>query len=75
MPTKPTLKTLLRAPDARKRGEAHHSAKLTAADVATIRKALAKGARPATVARLYGVSRQAIGDLRDGRTWRKTNIK
>lgn len=71
MIAKPTLKTILRAPDARKRGEAHHSAKLTEKSVAMARKALARGARPATIARILGVSRQTIGNLRDGKTWRK----
>jgi hypothetical protein len=72
MPTKPTLRDLLRATDARKRGVEHHSAKLTPARVAVIRKALAAGVAPASIARLEGVSRQAIQDIKDGRTWKKS---
>jgi len=66
----PTLAFLVAAGDARKRGAGHHSAKLTAAKVRTIRQALARGVAPATIARAYGVSRQAIYQIRDGVTWR-----
>jgi DNA-binding transcriptional regulator YiaG len=68
--SKPSLESLLAAPDARKRGEDHHSAKLTPSRVATIREALARGVAPATLARAYGVSRQTVADIRDGKTWK-----
>ena len=69
--TGPTLKALLAAPDGRRRGEEHHSAKLTRALVRTIREALELGVAPATLARETGVSRQSIGDIRDEKTWKE----
>jgi DNA invertase Pin-like site-specific DNA recombinase len=71
MSARPTLAMILAAGDGRRRGENHPSAKLTAQDVKTIRAALARGAAPATIARLYGVSRQSIGMIRDGLTWKE----
>lgn len=67
----PTVTSLVAARDARKRGAGHHSAKLTAAKVRTIRQALARGVAPATIARAYAVSRQCVCQIRDGVTWRR----
>ena len=48
-------------------GEAHRSAKLTAADVAAIR---ADGRTPRIIAAEYGVSRPQISAIRLGKNWR-----
>ena len=52
------------------RGERHHSAKLTATDVAAIRRALANGQSVRGIARECGVDPAAIRQIRDRITWR-----
>ena len=51
------------------KGERHVCAKLTAAHVLAIRARLPQTTH-ATLAREYGVSRQAVSDIAEGRTWR-----
>jgi hypothetical protein len=51
------------------RGEAHHDAVLTRADVLAIRAKLAAGGRPTWIGRDYGVSRHAITAIKTGRSW------
>lgn len=67
----PTLTQLLAAPDNRKRAESHPAAKLTWSKVRTARLAMERGAAVATVARLYGVSRQAMTKIRNWETWQE----
>lgn len=54
----------------RHRGEAHHSAKLTAKTVQAIRELLAQGVRQATIARRYGLSRSVVSRIKQGKTWK-----
>ena len=54
-------------------GEAHYSAKLTTADVLAIRARYRRGHRndgQRAIAREYGMSHQAIGELLSGESWR-----
>jgi predicted transcriptional regulator len=53
------------------RGEDHHAAKLTWADVAAIRARLAAGETQVAIARDYGVSNVSIHHIAAGRTWRE----
>lgn len=54
----------------RVRGEEHHAAKLTAADIPLIRLHLASGNTAASIARSYGVSAGLIRHINHGRAWR-----
>lgn len=54
----------------RARGERNHAAKFTVAKVVAIRKARARGAIPADLARKYSVTPKAIHDILQGKTWR-----
>jgi hypothetical protein len=58
-----------RTPEIIRRGEDHHSAKLTALDVLEIRylHALGWGARP--IARRFGVNRTTISAIVRGKLW------
>lgn len=51
------------------RGERVHTAKLTESDVRAIRRSLADGARRREVALAYGVRRQSINDIVNGKSW------
>ena len=61
---------VMRGRSARVAGEANPNAKLTEANVANIRRALADGDTVASLARAFGVSRPTISYIRDGKTWR-----
>lgn len=50
-------------------GEAHPRAKLTEADVLSIKARLASGEPTATIAAGYGVTRTAIYAIREGKRW------
>lgn len=52
------------------RGSNNGNAKLTDADIVQIRKRLAKGETGAAIARDYGMTRQAINQIRRGEKWR-----
>lgn len=54
---------------AAKQGSKHHMAKLTDKKVRTIRKRLSKGDSIAEIARDYGVVRNTIHQIRDGKSW------
>lgn len=57
-------------PERAARGEQHGSARLTVAPVLAIRAAFTAGeADRTTLARLYGVGRQTVGDIVSGHTW------
>jgi hypothetical protein len=56
-------------PNHMQRGELHPRAKLSSADVADVRSALANGESGAAIARRYGVSRGAIYHIANGRNW------
>lgn len=58
-----------RHPEQWLRGEDHHQAKLTAQQVEQIREQ-AKTESISSLARQYGMSRAAIRDIRDRKTWR-----
>lgn len=49
------------------RGEQHGHAKLTEEDVLAIYRS---SARQETVARIYGIARQTVSDIRIGRRWK-----
>lgn len=51
------------------RGEKHGIAKLSDADVISIRLFLNLGAKQQTIAEAYGVSRKTVSDIKCGRTW------
>lgn len=51
----------------RRRGESHPDARLMATDVAAIRAAVAAGESQSAVARRYGVTRQYVWDIKEGR--------
>lgn len=51
----------------RRRGESHPQAKLTTADVAAIRAAIAAGQSQRSLAKRYGVGWQYIGDIKRGK--------
>jgi hypothetical protein len=53
----------------RYRGEAHHSAKLTAGDVVVIRRRIAQGEIQMRLAREYGVTPVAIGKINRRISW------
>lgn len=55
-------------PDRVYRGERHHKSKLTSAQVADIRAALAAGTSGSRLAESFGVSRSAISHIKSGRT-------
>lgn len=58
-------------PEKMRRGEQNNKAKLTAAQVKEIRSRYAAGGvRKSPLAREYGVSRQAMGNILSGRTWK-----
>lgn len=52
------------------RGERHPRSVLTAAAVASIRAAIAQGAKQVDVARRHGVSPQLVTDIKKGRVWK-----
>ena len=52
-----------------KAGEEHPRAKLTQADVATIREMLALGVKQAVIGRRFGVHRSPINDSKRGKKW------
>lgn len=54
------------------RGETHHSAKLSEVSVSKIRSLLSAGESMASVARRFGVSTQAIFNIKNGRSWATT---
>lgn len=54
----------------RVRGTAHHKAKLTPADVENILSLNRTGTSQREIARLYGVSKTAIGFILKGRNWK-----
>ena len=56
-------------PDSLRRGEQHHSAKLTEAEVIQIRAHCAAGESHRSVARIYGVSRATIRMIVLRNTW------
>lgn len=51
------------------RGERHHSAKLSAAQVLAIRERLAGGERVTQIAREFEVSHQVISKIKQGEVW------
>ena len=53
-----------------KSGEHHLNAKLKESDVLDIRFALSNGARNKDIARIYGLSRPTITDIKNRKTWR-----
>jgi hypothetical protein len=55
--------------DSRRRGERHYRAKLTATVVRAIRLRLLAGDSHPAIARLYGVSPDAVFDIAKNRTW------
>lgn len=57
-------------PEARPKGSGHHNASLKETDVMQIREALHNGFRQAEIARALGVSRDVVGQIARGRTWR-----
>lgn len=65
----------IRSPETRakvsaaKTGEGHHLHKLTTAEVEQIKRRLTDGERCPHIALTYGVSRQAICDIKANRTW------
>lgn len=52
------------------RGEQHGSAKLSNADVVSIRTFLILGEAQKDIAEFFGVTRQAVSSIKRGRTWR-----
>ena len=52
------------------RGEQHHSAKLTATDIVSIRAQAAQGIRPARIAKAFNVAHSSIAKILYGRSWR-----
>lgn len=57
-------------PETVRRGQAHHSAKLTDGDVLAARAAHRDGESARSLARFYGVSSVAMDNALAGRTWR-----
>jgi hypothetical protein len=55
----------------RQRGEKHHMAKLTAVDVAEIRKLLATGMTCQKVTDQFNVSRVAVSSIKVGKSWKE----
>lgn len=51
------------------RGDRHHNAKLTAADVRIIRDRLAGGVTQSTLAEAYGVDQTTISHILHGKVW------
>lgn len=60
-----------RHPEQMVRGERHHQAKLTAQQVTEIRRCAQAPRSISGLAREYGMSRAAIRNIRDGKTWRE----
>lgn len=56
-------------PDAVRKGESHHNARLTVAHVTNIRMLLALGARRQPVAEWFGVSHSLVEKIGQGRLW------
>jgi hypothetical protein len=56
-------------PDRRVRGERHGMAKLTESDVIDIRKRLAAGEKQVAISRLFGVTPDAICQIKIGASW------
>lgn len=56
-------------PERRYKGERHHSAKLTEADVATIRAAI--GESYTSLSKRFGISKTAVARIIKGRTWKQ----
>ena len=54
-------------------GEGHHLSKLTRDQVTDIKQSLAAGERGSVLARRYGVARNAIQQIKDGKSWRDLN--
>lgn len=50
-------------------GEAHHSAKVTTADVIKIRELWRAGAASTAIAQMYGLTRDHARDIAKGRSW------
>jgi hypothetical protein len=55
----------------RVRGSSHHKAKLSEADVLTILRCLASGVSWTKLAKMYNVSKTAIGAIARGRSWKQ----
>lgn len=60
----------MRAKKRHKIGERHGSAKLTEAEVQTIRRLLTSGASQRSIAARFGVGQMSISDIARGVTWR-----
>jgi hypothetical protein len=56
------------------RGSKRHNAKLTEADVTSIKRRLRNGEKCTVIASDYGVASQAISDIKHGRNWRHLQI-
>lgn len=57
------------------RGESHPAARLTEADVRTIKAALAAGRSGAAIAREYGVSHSLVSQIKSGLKWRHVDVE
>lgn len=55
------------------RGERCARSKLTAANVRDIRDRISRGQKQSEIAAVYGVSPQAITDIKHGRVWKEAN--
>lgn len=57
------------------KGEAHGSAKLTEANVAEIRRRLAAGEFQHKIAAAFGISINAVSNIKTGKTWKPPTVK